>query len=108
MPAQLGAVLSMMIRGAKERAKELEEVDKIIYSMKSSDIESDSCEMDSDDIPTEVTRAVTCAILEFSKWLQMPTPFKNETEFLESELKRAIEQEDYELAAVLRDKIKAQ
>lgn len=52
-------------------------------------------------------RCVSAGVMEWVKSLP-PESFKDEKEFLEYELKRAIEREDYEQAAILRDKIKAQ
>lgn len=48
---------------------------------------------------------VSAAIMEWTRSIPPPS-FRDEKEFLQHELKRAIESEDYELAAVLRDKIK--
>lgn len=52
-----------------------------------------------------VARVVSAAIMEWVRSIP-PESFRDEKEFLQYELKRAIESEDYELAAVLRDKIK--
>lgn len=51
-------------------------------------------------------RVISAGIMEWARSIP-PTSFRDEKEFLQYELKRAIESEDYELAAVLRDKIKA-
>ena len=52
-----------------------------------------------------VARVVSAAIMEWARSIP-PTSFRDEKEFLQYELKRAIESGDYERAAVLRDKIK--